>query len=98
MTDQVKATDDLLALFTAADISVAGRRYAIAYSVYTQLSELERERARICIVPYTFDTQRYGSYKLRQGRAVKIGSGGQHKGKKPYIIYLDWSEKPEESK
>lgn len=86
------APPTLLNLFFDAGVAVTGGRLRRAMGAYKRLTQFERDRVRICIVPYSFDTHRYGRAKHRYGRAVKLGSGGQHKGQKPFLIYMDWSE------
>jgi hypothetical protein len=85
-------TEAVLELFIAYGVSATGKRFDRALAQYAGLTDFERQRVRLCIVPYTFDTFRFGRASRRFGRAIKIGSGGQHKGKKPYLIFMDWSE------
>ena len=85
-------TTKVLHMLFDAGVSVSGRRLEKAAAIYSTLSSLERERVRLCIVPYTYNTQRFAQYQCRIGRAEKIGSGGQHRGQKPFLIFMDWSE------
>lgn len=89
------STSDLaavLALFDDAGVAVTTGRFNRAYNAWVDLTTLERERVRFCIVPQSYDKQRFANRNKRAGRSVLIGSGGQHKGKKPYQIFMDWSE------
>lgn len=91
-TESVSILSTVLALFADADVAATKQRIERAVKAYESLTMLERERVRLCIVPQSFDKTRFASRKKREGRTALIGAGGQHKGKKPYQIFMDWSE------